>query len=242
MNRYDRHHARRRAHVDVPVRPPDGATSRSASARLLNLLQPHFVALYRAACVRRAADSARIVVVDPRRALETPNAEARRLLEAYDVDRGEVADWLATRPSAPLKVAGPPGTLVIDFESRGDTDVLVLTERPGPAPAELSSREHEVLDLVRDGLRNAETAEALSVSPGIVRKHLENIYEKLGVHTRTAEVAPRPRARLKIRRTTNVQPCRGRDRRPMRRLLPICLSALAALAARSLARADALIG
>jgi DNA-binding CsgD family transcriptional regulator len=150
---------------------------------LLQLLQPHFAALYRAARVRRVADSARIVVLDARGKLETPNAEARRLLDAYRVDRALVAEWVATRPRAPLTVNG----LVIDFQRRGDTDVLVLTERS--ADVELSPREHEVLELVRDGLRNAEIAEALWVSPATVRKHLENIYEKLDVHTRTAAVA-----------------------------------------------------
>jgi DNA-binding CsgD family transcriptional regulator len=53
----------------------------------------------------------------------------------------------------------------------------------------LTPRESEVLRLVGEGMRNAEIAEALWVSPATVRKHLENIYEKLGVHTRTAAVA-----------------------------------------------------
>jgi DNA-binding CsgD family transcriptional regulator len=53
----------------------------------------------------------------------------------------------------------------------------------------LTAREREVLTLVGDGLRNAEIAEALWVSPATVRKHLENIYDKLGVHTRTAAAA-----------------------------------------------------
>ena len=29
----------------------------------------------------------------------------------------------------------------------------------------------------------------LWISPGTVRKHLENVYEKLGVHTRTGAIA-----------------------------------------------------
>ena len=36
---------------------------------------------------------------------------------------------------------------------------------------------------------NAEIAEILWLSPSTVRKHLENAYGKLGVHTRTAAVA-----------------------------------------------------
>jgi DNA-binding CsgD family transcriptional regulator len=55
--------------------------------------------------------------------------------------------------------------------------------------AELTTREHEVLELVAGGRTNAEVARILWISPGTVRKHLENIYEKLGVHTRTAAVS-----------------------------------------------------
>jgi DNA-binding CsgD family transcriptional regulator len=53
----------------------------------------------------------------------------------------------------------------------------------------LSAREIEVLVLVRDGLTNAEIARRLIVSPTTVRTHLENVFEKLDVHTRTAAVA-----------------------------------------------------
>jgi DNA-binding CsgD family transcriptional regulator len=156
---------------------------------LANLLQPHLVQLYRAAAVRRVADRARIIAIDPHGALEPASAEARRLFDAYDVQAAIVADWLSVRGTGPLTVGGADGMLVIDIDRRTDGDVLVLTERPGPAPAELTPREHEVLELVRDGLQNAEIAERLWVSPATVRKHLENIYEKLGVHTRTAAVA-----------------------------------------------------
>jgi ATP/maltotriose-dependent transcriptional regulator MalT len=46
-----------------------------------------------------------------------------------------------------------------------------------------------VLSLVREGLTNAEIAQRLVVSTTTVRSHLEKIFEKLGVHTRTAAVA-----------------------------------------------------
>lgn len=53
----------------------------------------------------------------------------------------------------------------------------------------LTAREREVLAWVARGKRNAEVAELLCLSPGTVRKHLENVYAKLGVNTRTAAVA-----------------------------------------------------
>ena len=53
----------------------------------------------------------------------------------------------------------------------------------------LSEREHQVLDRLAEGASNRDIAEALYISPGTVRKHLENIYSKLGVTSRTAALA-----------------------------------------------------
>jgi DNA-binding CsgD family transcriptional regulator len=52
-----------------------------------------------------------------------------------------------------------------------------------------SPREREILELIAEGRTNAQIAERLWVSPGTVRKHLDNVYAKLGVHTRTAAAA-----------------------------------------------------
>jgi DNA-binding CsgD family transcriptional regulator len=61
--------------------------------------------------------------------------------------------------------------------------------RTSEAAARLTAREREVVELVAEGMTNAEVARALWLSPGTVRKHLENAYEKLEVHTGTAAVA-----------------------------------------------------
>jgi DNA-binding CsgD family transcriptional regulator len=53
----------------------------------------------------------------------------------------------------------------------------------------LTSREREVMDGVAEGLSNREIARALVVEPSTVRKHLEHIYAKLGVGSRTAALA-----------------------------------------------------
>jgi DNA-binding CsgD family transcriptional regulator len=52
----------------------------------------------------------------------------------------------------------------------------------------LTRREREVLSLVAEGMTNAEIGARLWISAGTVRRHLENVYSKLGVHTRTAAV------------------------------------------------------
>jgi DNA-binding CsgD family transcriptional regulator len=53
----------------------------------------------------------------------------------------------------------------------------------------LTPRERQILQRVARGQTNAEIAWQLEISPQTVRKHLENAYERLGVHTRTAAVA-----------------------------------------------------
>lgn len=50
----------------------------------------------------------------------------------------------------------------------------------------LTRREMEVMYWLDQGNRNAEIAKILGLSPGTVRRHLQNIFLKLGVNTRTA--------------------------------------------------------
>jgi DNA-binding CsgD family transcriptional regulator len=75
-----------------------------------------------------------------------------------------------------------------------------LARGPRPStranPANLTARETEVLALVSEGLRNADIARRLFVSPKTVDHHVSAILAKLGVQTR-AEAA-RAAARLGI--------------------------------------------
>ncbi len=74
-------------------------------------------------------------------------------------------------------------------------------EEASPEPAEtprapvqdlsepLSDREVEVLRLIATGLSNADAGRKLFIAPSTVKKHLENIYAKLGTRNRTQAIA-----------------------------------------------------
>jgi len=53
------------------------------------------------------------------------------------------------------------------------------------APIELTEREQQIIILLADGLTNKQIAAALDISPRTVKFHLDNLYSKLGVNTRT---------------------------------------------------------
>ncbi len=58
-----------------------------------------------------------------------------------------------------------------------------------PVAEELTQREKEVLRLIAAGLSNRDAAELLVVTEGTVKKHLNNIFGKLGVKSRTQAAA-----------------------------------------------------
>jgi DNA-binding CsgD family transcriptional regulator len=55
--------------------------------------------------------------------------------------------------------------------------------------ADLTQRESEVLAWVAKGKTNRDVADILAMSPRTVNKHLEHIFQKLGVETRSAATA-----------------------------------------------------
>ena len=178
-------------------------TGRDFSARdraVLDALNPHLVQLLRAAETRlrlRAAlalhesTRAAVVLLEADGRVDFASSAARELLERYFGESGAqlpapLASWLRERPGAtsePLRVDVGDRCLKVD-----SVDGALLLEEQRRLPR-LTAREREILDLVAEGMTNAEIAERLWVSPGTVRRHLENIYAKLGVHTRTAAVA-----------------------------------------------------
>lgn len=106
--------------------------------------------------------------------------------------------WLPAPPGVARGFFFSRGPRDRDFDERDRSVLTVLRphlagirerwERRRRAPG-LTGRELEVLGLLREGLTNREIADRLVIAPGTVRTHLENIFEKLDVHTRTAALA-----------------------------------------------------
>ena len=74
--------------------------------------------------------------------------------------------------------------LLLLEEQRTDQSARKLTDNLG-----LTAREAEVLSWLAGGKTNRDIAQILGLSPRTVNKHLEHVYVKLGVETRSAAVA-----------------------------------------------------
>jgi DNA-binding NarL/FixJ family response regulator len=112
----------------------------------------------------------------------------------YEVARVRVLLGLACRAlgdeeSASMEIAAAREV----FERLAATpDLARLDELEGVSPVAdhgLSARELEVLRLVAAGKTNREIASALVVSEHTVARHVQNIFAKLGVSSRTAAAA-----------------------------------------------------
>jgi DNA-binding NarL/FixJ family response regulator len=76
------------------------------------------------------------------------------------------------------------------FERLAAAPDLAALEDPGRTGAHgLTARELEVLRLVASGKTNREISEELVISEHTVARHMQNIFAKLGVSSRTAASA-----------------------------------------------------
>ena len=57
----------------------------------------------------------------------------------------------------------------------------IAPARQPAADVPLSAREHEVVALIADGLSNRKIAERLVLSVRTVERHIENVYNRLGI-------------------------------------------------------------
>ncbi|KUR74372.1 LuxR family transcriptional regulator [Novosphingobium sp. FSW06-99] len=135
-----------------------------------------------------------------------------RLEPGWTSDLGALPDAVRQTVERLLQRRDAPGTsLRIDFrEETGDyalelvliaqyreNEVLIRLDAFDPAGDAarlqtrlgLTEREAEVLLWISYGKSNADISDVLEISPRTVQKHLERIYEKLGVETRAAAAA-----------------------------------------------------
>jgi two-component system nitrate/nitrite response regulator NarL len=86
--------------------------------------------------------------------------------------------------------ASPPEQLlksiraVCDGERWVSADLLARFERQPGAASGLTLRESEIVSAIREGNSNKEIASKLSISEETVKRHLSNIYAKLGITSR----------------------------------------------------------
>lgn len=91
------------------------------------------------------------------------------------VSAEELAEAIRSAHRGELTVAADASSIVLE----------AITSPPAPG-RDLTEREHEVLELLVQGLSNSEIAARLGVSPNTVKNHLRSVYSKLDVSTRTA--------------------------------------------------------
>jgi ATP/maltotriose-dependent transcriptional regulator MalT len=99
--------------------------------------------------------------------------------------KGQLSAWLnelCARPSMPIDA--PASVTPEQIAPAVPAGALYLAD----TSETLSAREVEVLDLVARGASNSAIAARLIISPHTVKRHLANIYQKLGVATRTEAV------------------------------------------------------
>ena len=132
--------------------------------------------------IRFASPDSKIVVLTMFDNLHYLKALSRLGIDAYLHKTSSIEELLATI-DAVSRQASQGGQNVVISMPRG------LLERMGEEPVgALSERETEVLVLAARGLSNDQIAEELSLAPATVKRHLANVYQKIGVRSRSEAV------------------------------------------------------
>lgn len=125
---------------------------------------------------------------------------ARQWMDSYlAADVEKLGAWLAgANPADTFSIAQGARRLVFTVADARDPQqwTIVLREESDTAQVErlvallrLTQREAEVLNWVIKGKTNRDIGDILGMSPRTVNKHLEHVFVKLGVETRTAAAA-----------------------------------------------------
>ncbi len=191
-------------YVTKPIRPKEVLARISAHMQAARLMKQARSALdaYGQATLAIRLEDAELV-------WQTPLA--RQLLQAFELSDGPrtpapLLNWLrsaveardAGRDALPMSLPRGARRLVCTLHERtaeGEWLVVMREESDAAiidrltAAFRLTAREAEVLYWVIKGKTNRDIGDILGTSPRTVHKHLEHVFEKLGVETRTAAAA-----------------------------------------------------
>jgi DNA-binding NarL/FixJ family response regulator len=130
--------------------------------------------------IRQASSDSRIVVLTMFDNLRYLQALSKLGIDAYLHKTSSTEELLATVEAASRDQGGEN---VVVSMPRG------LIERMGEEPVgALTERETEIVVLAARGLPNAHIAEELAISEATVKRHLANVYQKIGVRSRSEAV------------------------------------------------------
>ncbi len=110
--------------------------------------------------------------------------------EALSEHRSGGWAWLSPgATAAELQVAvlgAASGLVVLSPERAGDLSLGVSAQPPVMLSEPLTPREREVLDLLTLGLSNKRAAQRLGITENTVKFHVQSLFGKLGVNSRTS--------------------------------------------------------
>jgi DNA-binding NarL/FixJ family response regulator len=130
--------------------------------------------------IRSSSPDSRIVVLTMFDNLRYLKALSKMGIDAYIHKSSSSEELLATIDVASRE---PAGENVVVSMPRG------LLERMGEEPVgTLSERETEIMVLAARGLTNNQISEELNISEATVKRHLANVYQKIGVRSRSEGV------------------------------------------------------
>lgn len=96
----------------------------------------------------------------------------------------DTADVMSATPSAEERMlAAEPGALRVAAGRVGGA-VLRIELLPATDPDALTKRQKEVAECLLRGMQNQDIADAMGISLHTVRRHLEQIFRRLGVNNR----------------------------------------------------------
>jgi signal transduction histidine kinase/DNA-binding CsgD family transcriptional regulator len=101
-------------------------------------------------------------------------------------DNGIVNAPLDTQRAACDRIEALGGHTAISLSATGSLDLIIHVQIEPPIT--LTPREIDVLHLLAEGLSNKAIAEKLTISPRTVNFHLDHVYAKLGVSSRTEAI------------------------------------------------------